>query len=173
MHRAIVGIAVVAALSCTLIAGAHSQAPAKKTRVGVYDNRAIAVAFAASKLNPVGQRTAEYEKAKAASDQKRARELEAWGEAHQRRLHVQGFGRAPVGDLLAYVKDGIPAVAVKASVDAIAWSYDFTSANVEVVDVTDELVLLFDPSQRTLDMVKEVRRHEPADLDEISAHEDD
>ena len=33
------------------------------------------------------------------------KELEAWGEQHQRQLHFQGFGRVPVDDSLAPVKD--------------------------------------------------------------------
>jgi len=65
--------------------------------------------------------TKEHEKAKAAGDTKRVKELEAWGEKQHRKLHRQGFGRAPVDDILAHVKDKFPEVACKTGVNVIAW----------------------------------------------------
>ena len=139
----------------------------KKLRVGIYDNRAIAVAYAPSKYNPVSSKMKEYKEAKAAGDTERAKQLEAWGEKHQRQLHRQGFGRVPVDDLLAHVKDQLPEVARKAGVNVIAWGCDYAAPNVEQVDVTDELVKLFDPSEKTLKIVAQIKNHKPADLDEI------
>ena len=54
----------------------RAEEPASKLRVGVYDNRAIAVAYGASKFNPVGGKMKGYEKAKAMGDAKRMKELE-------------------------------------------------------------------------------------------------
>jgi hypothetical protein len=162
MIVAVLGTLVVSALSV-----ASPQGTGRKVRVGTYDNRAIAVAYAASRFNPVKERTAEYERAKQAGDTERAKELEAWGEAHQRALHRQGFGRVPVGDLLAYVRDRLPELARRSGLDLIAWQVDYSAPDVEVVDVTDELVQLFEPSDRTLATVAEVRKHDPVDLDVI------
>ena len=58
-----------------------------KVRVGIYDNRAIAIAYAASSFDPVSGKMKEYEAAKQAGDKKRVKELESWGKAHQRLLH--------------------------------------------------------------------------------------
>ncbi|MEI6632651.1 MAG: hypothetical protein WCP22_02400 [Chlamydiota bacterium] len=139
-------------------------------RLGVYDNRAIAVAYAHSKLNPVSEKVKEQKKAREEGDTKRVKELDAWGEKHQRELHRQGFGRVPVNDILAQVRDKLPEIARKARVDAIAWQCDYAGQNVEVVDITRELVLLFDPSEKTLKAVEEVKKHAPLDLDEIEQH---
>ncbi len=148
-----------------------NSAPAKTTLyVGVYDSRAIAVAYAPSKYNPAGSKIKEYNEAKADGDTKRAKELEAWGEKHQRQLHRQGFGRVPVNNLLAHVKDKLPEVASKAGIDVIARQCDYTSQNVEVVDITKKLVLLFDPSEKTLKIVEELKKHAPVDLDVIEKH---
>ena len=73
-----------------------------KTRVGIYDSRAVAVAFAGSAAfnRWLSNLKAEHEKAKASGDQKRVAELEAEGAARQRLLHMQGFSTAPVTNIL-------------------------------------------------------------------------
>ena len=151
---------------------AGPQATPKKLRVGTYDSRAVAVAYAASSYNPVGEKMAEMRKAKAANDTARIAELEAWGAKHQRQLHRQGFGHVPVDDLLAHVKAKRPDAAAKAGVDVIVFDCDYASAEVEVVDVTDALVALYDPSQKTLDTVAEMKKHAPIELDEIEQMKD-
>lgn len=145
----------------------QASSPAKTLRVGTYDSRAIAVAYAASKFNPVADKLREREAAKAAGDTRRVKELEAWGERHQRDLHRQGFGRVPVDDLLDAVRDQLPAAARAADVELIAMDVDFASPNVEEVDVTDALVRLFDPSERTLGIVKDLKKQPPISLDEV------
>ncbi|MHC4218563.1 MAG: hypothetical protein ACYSU7_08935, partial [Planctomycetota bacterium] len=110
--------------------------------------------------------------AKAAGDGDRVKELEAWGEKAQRQLHRQGFGRVPVTDLLGHVKDRLPTVAQEAGVDAITFECNYLAPGVEKVDITLELVMLFDPSERTLRTVEELRQHEPVDLDEIERNHD-
>jgi hypothetical protein len=162
-------LAACAVLALLPFSNVHSQVPARKLRVGTYDSRAIAVAFAASKYNPVAEKMKEHEKAKAAGDTKRVRELEAWGEKQQRALHRQGFGRVPVDDLLEQVKDKLPIVAAKSGVVAVTMYCNYSSPDVELVDLTNELVALFDPTEKTLAIVKDLRQHEPVDLDEIDS----
>lgn len=147
----------------------NTTAPAARLRVGTYDNRAIAVAFAPSKFMREWYRAArrELEEAKAAGDTEKVKELEQQGEWEQKKLHFQGFGHAPVGDLLAHVKDRLPEVAKKADVQLIAWEYDLVAEGVEVVDVTDLLVELFEPSEKTLRRVKEIRELQPMPLEEL------
>ena len=54
---------------------------AGKVRIGTYDNRSIAVAYAASPYNRnrLKEKKAAYERAKAAGERKAVEELEAWG----------------------------------------------------------------------------------------------
>ena len=146
----------------------EGAASAGKVRIGIYDNRSIAVAYAASKYNPVKEKKAAHEKAKAAGDQETVKQLEAWGEHHQRILHFQGFGRVPVADLLEPVKDGVRDLARRRSLAAITMACDFSAENVELVDVTEDLVKLYDPSEKTLATAREVRSIKPADLDKIA-----
>ncbi len=71
------------------------------------------------------------------------------------------------------MKDRLPEAARKAGVDVIAWQCDYAGPNVEIVDVTDALVLLFEPSERTLKTIVELRKRPTANLDEIEKHHDD
>ncbi|MFZ5832812.1 MAG: hypothetical protein ACOY3P_22225 [Planctomycetota bacterium] len=163
---------VLASSLCVLATQGEAAEPRGKLRVGVYDNRAIAVAWAPSRFNPVAEKMKEMEQAKAAGDEAKQKELKAWGQSHQRKLHRQGFGRMPVDDLLAPVKDRLPEVARKTSVDAIVWQCDYAGENVEMVDVTSELVELFDPSPKTRKIAAEIVTKPPVDLDEIEKHHD-
>ena len=141
-----------------------------KIRIGVYDSRAIAIAFAPSKYNPVKEKMKKYQQAKADGDKKKMKELEEWGKKHQRQLHRQGFSIVPVDDLLEHVKDQMDDVAKKVNVVVIVRKCDFVGNNVEIVDVTDQLVELFNPSEKTLKFVRSIKDKPGVDLDEVEKH---
>ncbi|MDP8243478.1 MAG: hypothetical protein P9L94_05295 [Candidatus Hinthialibacter antarcticus] len=143
-----------------------------KARVGIYDNRAIAIAYAASKYNPVSEKMEEYKKAKDAGDEQTVKQIEAWGEQHQRQLHRQGFCRVPVSDLLEHVKEQFPELAKQLNVDVIAMQCDYSVQSVEVVDITNELAALFDLSEKALKNIANIKNQAPIDLDELDNHKD-
>jgi hypothetical protein len=162
-------------LSSVMLTGGAEQAGsaekptvAGKVRIGTYDNRSIAVAFAHSKHNPVKEKMAEYEKAKTGGDKAKMKELETWGEEHQKLLHFQGFGHVPVSDLLEPVKDQVRDLVQKKGLAAVTMSCDFVGADVEVVDVTEDLVKLYEPTERTLKMARGVRNAKQLGLVELS-----
>ena len=177
MWRIILSILVFVCvmLSLGLAPQAPSTSPATemvsgsvKLRVGVYDNRGIALAWFHSKYNDLAEMRIEYEQAKQAGDDERIKELEALGPKLQRRLHFQGFGRAPVTKLLAQVKDKLPALAKEVSVDVIAFECNYLGPDVEKVDITLELVALFDPSPETIKMIKFAMENDPIALEELT-----
>jgi hypothetical protein len=160
-------LAMGGALLLAAFTAARPSTSPPKLKVGTYDSRAVAVAFAASKHNPVAAKKAEHDEAKEAGDAAKLAELERWGRSLQRRLHRQGFARVPVDDLLEHVEARLPEAAAKAGVDVIAFGCDYASDAVEVVDVTRELVALFDPSPKTLETVAQLAKVPPVDLDDI------
>lgn len=153
--------------SAMLLAGGSATTEAK-VRIGTYDTRSVAIAYAASKYNPVKVKMEEFGKAKAAGDKAKMKELESWGEEHQRLLHFQGFGRVPVSDLLEPVKAQVQELAKKKGLSAITMSCDFVADGVELVDVTEDLVKLYDPSERILKMAKDIRSARQLGLIELS-----
>jgi hypothetical protein len=150
---------------------AATRPSAARVRVGVYDSRAIAVAFARSELwkNQLASKMQEHNKAKADGDEKKVKELEAWGEAQQRRLHRQGFSNEPVDNILTMIKDELPNVAQQTNVSIIVPKADWQDdAAVEVIDVTDQMIECFHPSEQTRAMVADLRKRAPIDLDKIA-----
>ncbi len=171
----LVFVCVMLALGLTPQAPSTSPATGKdsgsvKLRVGVYDNRGIALAWFHSEYNDLdlAEMRIEYEQAKQAGDDERIKELEALGPKLQRRLHFQGFGRAPVTELLAQVKDKLPTLAKELSVDVIAFECNYLGPDVEKVDITLKLVALFDPSPETIKMIKLGMELDPIALEELT-----
>ncbi len=139
----------LATLCFPVLAGA--QAP---YRIGVFDSRAVAIAWARSEdgAAQLRQLRADYNQAKQAKDEKRIKELDQQAQWTQMRLHQMGFSTGPVGDILAKVKDKLPGIARQERVLAIVskWECPYNDPSVELVDVTLPLVKLFDPSDEVL-----------------------
>jgi len=167
MRATILTLSLTAVALAAAFTSSRAQATSPHVRIGTYDSRAVAIAFVASRFNPVSGKLRELEAAKAAGDERKVAELEAWGPRFQRALHRQGFGRVPVDDLLAHVEERLPDAARKAGVEAIVFASNWSAEGIEVVDVTGEVVALFEPSERTLATIAELSRLAPVDLDEL------
>ena len=135
-------------------AGLFSVPEEKPVRVGTFDSRALAVAYTPS---------AHF---KAWLAEVRERNDEKAGLARQALMHKQGFSTMPVDDILAVIADDLPGVAEKAGVDVIVskWRIAYMRDDVEFVDVTDLLVQLFEPDERVLKTVKEMKDVAPLPL---------
>jgi len=168
---------VLAALSVYATAGTR-RCPEKATpsnvRVGTFDSRALALAYYRSEgfRRQMREMKAEYEKAKAAGDEKRVKELEAEGPAHQELAHKQGFSTWPVNDLVERIKAKIPEIAGQAEVDVIVskWDVVYQRSGVTFVDVTDLMVKPFDPGEPTLALIRQLQTHAPVPLEELTNH---
>lgn len=162
---------IAAGIACVMLFGltsnSQTQEVAKKIRVGVYDNRAIALAYFGSEHNIFLKKRAEHHEAQAAGDSARAKELTEWVERFQRQIHFQGFCRVPVDDLLLVVKENLADVAKSTGVDLIGWNPDYVGAEVEVVDITNELVSLFNPTEEKLKQIRSLEDVEPTALADI------
>jgi hypothetical protein len=164
-----VGVSVLALGLAAVAADAPQAGPA---RIGVYDSRAIAIAWAGSPSFTawMGALRADHAKAKAAGDAKRVKQLEAEGAARQQRLHLQGFSTAPVDEILAHIKDALPGIQQQAGVSALVSKWDkegqakYPAA--EQHDVTLALLDALHPSDRQRQAAIEAQKHKPIPLDE-------
>ena len=154
---------------------ASGQPPAPALRIGTYDSRAIAIAFAHSDLLREQQRglMAELEQARTANDGKRVAELQSRGRSLQHLLHQQGFSTGSVVNIMDRIKDAIPAVAKDAGVLIIVskWEVLYRHPSIEYVDVTMPLAMKFNPSQRGLKIIEELPKREPVPLDKLPLDE--
>ena len=143
----------------------------KLLRVGVYDSRGIAIAYANSDHwgKVLKGKQAALEQAKKEGDTDKIKEIEAWGPAQQAQAHLKAFGTAPVHECFECVKDKIPQVAKAAGVDVIVskWDFDYLAADADVVDVTMELAKLFNPSERGWKSIKSLKKWKPYSHEEL------
>ena len=144
-------------------------------RVGVYDSRAVVIAYAPSKYNEAKYQAmkAELDKAEAAGDAEKAKAIKEEGKRGQERMHLQGFGSAPVHNLLEPVKDKLPKLAADCGVDVIVskWEFDYLASDAAVKDITDELVALYEPNDKALNWIRQMKDIAPRPEKEILEHE--
>lgn len=161
-----------------LVLCACGTAQSAKVRIGVYDSRAVAIAWVGTKpFNEwMGSLQAEWQKAKDAGDQKRVEELEVEAEARQQLMHMQAFSTAPVDDILAYIEDSLPEIKQNAGVTMLISKWDEESLakypSAELVDVTMMLVDAFQPSEGQRKSAIEIQESEPIPLEEAEKIQD-
>lgn len=151
---------------------------AEKVRVGTYDSRSVAVAFAGSEAFSkwFGDLKAERDKAQAAGDQNRVAELKAEGAARQKLMHAQGFSTASVDNILNQIKDSLPSIREKAGVTVLVSTWDKDGLaeykDAELVDVTMALVDAFHPKDRQRKSAIEIQKHAPIPLEQAEKIKD-
>lgn len=145
-------------------------------RVGTYDSRGVALAYGRSKLpdgmlTKVARLRKEHEKASKAGDQERMAAVAAEAAALQGEIHRKVFSGAPIDDVLALIKKGLPHVARAAKVDLIAGDILFRRPGVEVVDLTLEMSEHFQPDAKTREMIQDLIKTKPVPESAITDHD--
>jgi hypothetical protein len=69
-----------------------------------------------------------------------------------------------VGDLLEPIKDRVQELARRRGLAAVSMGYDYAALDVELVEITEDLVKLYDPSEKTLAAARAVRSAKVVDL---------
>jgi hypothetical protein len=153
--------AVLAWFILTLFGGA-SVNPANaqpKIRVGTYDSRYAALAFyrADNAKNFMMNLNQELNKARESGDKNKIKELEAKGPAFQNLMHQQVFGNLSIPNVMATIKDQLPAIAQKAGVTMIVskWEIQYSESGIEQVDLTMQILDLFHIDDATRKMIEE------------------
>jgi len=145
-----------------------------KKRVGIYDSRAVAVAFVGSKAfnKWLSELRAKHATAKVKGDKKQTAKLEAEAEAQQKLLHRQGFGTAPINNILEHIN--LIEIAKKEKIDEFVSKWNkkalakYTSS--EKIDVTMLLVYALKPNDRQLKFAKDILKKPPVSQDKLKAH---
>ncbi len=147
--------------------GSAGQAASATTRIGVYDSRAVAVAYAGSKAfkRAFKDSLAAYEHAKSEDDAARTAEIEAEMQSAQDQMHLQAFSTAPVDDILANIPDEIERTKTEQNLVALVskWDEDGLAAYPEAakIDVTPALIDAFHPNDRQRKSAEGIQKHKP------------
>lgn len=172
--RSIAG-AVVPVLVLTLAlarVSAQERAADARPRIGIYDSRAVAVAFVRSPAhtNQMAPLLAEHQRAKDSGDDESVRRLEAAGKAAQEKIHLQAFSTEPVNDLLQHITNALPEIQKTARVSALISRWDEPELkkypNAERVDVTGQLIDAFRPTPRQRQSALEIQKHKPVPIEQ-------
>jgi hypothetical protein len=156
-------LALLALLLIAPLARAADAVP----RIGVYDSRAVAMAYAGSSFRrqKMDDLKARHQLALQAGDQQAAARLQAEGKAWQSTLHRQGFGTAPVDDLLVHIQAELPRIQREAGVSHLASKWDLLALAchplAERIDLTMQLVDAFAPSAGQRQHAIDIQRKAP------------
>ncbi|MEA3266826.1 MAG: hypothetical protein U9P42_07775 [Candidatus Fermentibacteria bacterium] len=129
--------------------------------VGTFDSRCVAAAYyrSADFLDKIDEMKAEHTAAEEAGDTELAAALAAQGEEQQRLTHLRVFSAGDIEEIIWLIWSELPAVAEEAGVDVIVsiWDIVYRDDDIRFVDVTDRLVVFFDPSDETLELIDEIK----------------
>jgi hypothetical protein len=154
------------------IAAACATASANE-RVGVYDSRSVAVAYAGSALHEkqLQPLMAAMKQAKDAGDAKKVSALEAEGKALQAKMHRQAFSTASVADILALIPEEIAKIKDSERVATIVSKWDKAEldkhASRQPVDVTIRIVDALKPGERQRKSAIDIQKKKPVPADQL------
>lgn len=175
MNKLITGLVVT--LGALILTPGETQPPTEAV-VGTFDSRAVAMAYVRSTefTDYLSEQQTHVSKAisraEKAGDHELLTALNALGPAMQARIHRQGFGAAPIDDILARLEDRLPGIAKEHGVAFLVskWAVSYRGPEAESVDVTDALVAEFNPSEKTLEAIASLIATDPVQLDQLKGH---
>jgi len=139
-----------------------------KIKVGVYDSRAVMLAYFNSGYNKSLMQTlkelnVKKQKAKQDNDTVAMKRLNFEGPTRQAILHEKIFGTGSVRNEVIEIKAKIDSLAKAENIDIVVskWELNYVNPNFETVDITEQITSLFKPDQRFGKMLKELLKTEP------------
>jgi hypothetical protein len=143
------------------------KTPSAKVRIGVYDSRAVAVAYCDTPMHEAEISTldAALKEATATGIPEKIRDCDTAVWDARKRLHRQGFSTVPVDDILGKITNEVAGIKEQAPVVGLVSKWDKAGLakykNAERVDVTAQLVEAFHPDARKMKIVEELKKHKP------------
>jgi hypothetical protein len=181
MKNLLIFLAVMTlALLMLPIAGPAQEATSAEStatvKLGTFDSRVLAIAYYRSDdfKQYVADVREQHTAAKKAGDQETVDRLEQMMVDGQVRTHKQGFGAAPIPEILELIKDEIPGIAEEAGVDVLVCKWDvlYQKQDSPSTDLSLRLAEHFNPDKATLKILKEIPTTDPVPLAELESHLD-
>ena len=149
-----------------------SQQENGKMRIGIFDSRCLALVHGRSvefmKLSD--SIDAVYSKAKEEGNQEKIKEIEQFKPTVQVLLHQQVFSNGSIINIVDKIKEKFPAIAKENNVKMIVskWEVIFADEAIELIDITDQLTILFNPDEATRKIIENIKAMEPIPIEKIS-----
>jgi hypothetical protein len=136
-----------------------------ETRIGTFDSRSVAIVYARTKMFQTFTDSLINVKRKATKDgnTKLAQTIDKQFAQLQISFHEQGFGTASVSYALAFVKDSLVTIAKDSNLTAIVskWELPYTAKDCKCIDITERVIKLFKPDEKTLKMALDIIKTAP------------
>lgn len=159
-----VKFALLLSLAMVLLGCGNSEDSVQVTefsKIGTFDSRCVALAYyrTGETQTEFDAIRAEFSEAEASGDSARMEELTAIGSGRQAEIDAQVFSTGDIDDIVAEMQSDFPAIAEQAGVEVIVsvWDLAYISEEAELVDVTDQVVALLNPSEETLGIIEAMR----------------
>ena len=136
-------------------------------RIGVFDSRAVVLAYFNSKFSDIRQifhsLDSLLQEAKSKGDTTAISKIEREGTLRQAMLHDQGFGTGSINNITETIKDKLAKLANDENLSAVVskWEIAFSNKDVELIDITEKIVNFFEPTEQVKTGVKEIMQLEP------------
>ena len=151
---------------------ALSQQQSSKIRIGTFDSRCVALAYGRSPdfMKEMDSVKIALAKAKEEDNKERIEELEQLGPTKQVLMHQQVFSNGSGLNILEKVKDKVPAIAKENNLKMILskWEIIFADESIDFIDITDQLVTIFNPDEQTKKIIENMKSMEPVPIEKIS-----
>jgi len=148
-----------------------SQQETNKLRIGTFDSRCVAVAYGRSPefMKEVDSIKTSHYKAKEEGNNELVAELEQLGPTKQVLMHQQVFSNGSINNILEKIKDKFPVLAKNNNVKMILskWEIPFADDSFEYIDITDELVKIFNPDDATQKIIDNIKAMEPIPIEQV------
>lgn len=158
-------------LGATAGTNANADEPLK---VGTFDSRAVALAYYRTDefKSGLSEMKVAYDEAKATGDEAQIKRFEEEGPALQDLMHRRVFSTWPIDEIMTEIESDVSTIAADANVVMVVskWDVVFQKEGFETVDLTMDLVKLFDPSEETLKIAEDLLTKAPVSLDDLKDH---
>ncbi len=140
--------------------------------IGIYDTRALAIAFVGSAPHKkkLSDLMAAHEQAKAAGDSATVAKLEDQGQVMQQKTHQQAFGTANVDDILAHIPEAIITIKKEAGVTNLISKWNKAELKkhkgAETIDLTLPLVEALKPTAQQRQRAIEILKKKPVEIED-------
>lgn len=153
-----------------------SQPKVQVLKIGTYDSRIIIFAYSRSAFfrQHMMKFNSANDSAQKAKDTAKIRELSIQAMSYQHLLHQMVFGTGSVTAVMDLVKDKIPEIARNAGVSMVLskWEMMYKDPSAEVIDLTEQIVQLFNPKEDIHKMMEEISKTEPVPLEELTIEDE-
>jgi hypothetical protein len=165
-------LAALFGIALTFPPDAAAQEAQDALKIGTFDSRAVALAYYRTPGvldEMVGGMREAREEALAAGDTIKAEELDLKGPSLQHLMHQQVFSTGSICNLFPEFEGKLERIAVETGVLAIVskWELPYSAPDLEIVDVTDEVVALFEVDEQVAAMLVQMREQDPVPLEEM------